>query len=155
MARQLVCRPAPQDAPGSGCGHHSDGPAFFSLTRVKFDNNSSGSVVYKETSMIVRLKLKKACQQRRRYDRSNRGRGVRPAGSRRNARIFGNLTAIKEIAGAFFDNRCHVEPKPEPSGTASAVHSHQIPGRCHAIMWTSEKREWRLAGSNMLKAAAH
>jgi hypothetical protein len=38
---QAACLPTrAAGCPGSGCGHHSDGPAFFSLTRVKFDNMS-------------------------------------------------------------------------------------------------------------------
>lgn len=74
------------------------------------------------------------------------------AAAQLNPRNFGNLTAIKENAEAFSDNRCHVEPK--SSGTA-AVHSHTVSGLCHATVWTPEKRERRLACSNMGKAAAH
>ena len=108
MARQLVCRPAPQGAPGSGCGHHSDGPAFFSLTRVKFENMSFCPGFGQGKRVKTSEKRKRARRQRLKCDRRfhplKSGRRWRAL----NLRNFGNLTAIKEKAEAFSENRCQV-----------------------------------------------
>jgi hypothetical protein len=94
--------------PGSGCGNHSDGPAFSSLTRVKFDNMS--------VELPWGIKTPGALGENRNRPVGKGENAIVAAvrngrddpGAQLNLRNFGNLTAIKDKAGAFSENRGQV-----------------------------------------------
>jgi len=98
--------------PGSGCGNHSDGPAFSSLTRVKFDNMSVYLPCGIKTPGALGKNRNRAVGKGENAIVAAVRNGHEDAGAQLNLQNFGNLTAIKEKAGAFSENQGQVTRSP-------------------------------------------